>query len=229
MFTLRVSHDWAAQIQQIRDAVTEDSNLIRFDNAFYRVCRGGEQTFDLLVQPRNGGNGSTSGRGVRMTLRERDLYVLHVNGRLIEQYAKTLDRLRGEPMSLDNALYELAKPAPERVFELNTLVVFCVAESLRNDHIATTIGQVIRTSTTGLIGAPTMLPIVQMRAAAHLWGQASEAIFQALSPAARDIALRPRAQLTPLQRRFSERVDLARVDSRLQALAREVKVLKRPG
>ena len=223
MFTLRVSHDWAAQIQQIRDAVTEDSNLIRFDNAFYRVCRGGEQSFDLLVQARNGG------RGVRMTLRERDLYVLHVNGRLIEQYAKTLDRLRGEPMSLDNALHELAKPAPERVFELNTLVVFCVAESLRNDHIATTIGQVIRTSTTGLIGAPTVLPIVQMRAAAHLWGQASEAIFQALSPAARDIALRPRAQLTPLQRRFSERVDLARVDSRLQALAREVKVLKRPG
>jgi hypothetical protein len=222
MFTLRVSHDWAAQIQQIRDAVTEDSNLIRFDNAFYRVCRGGEQTIDLLVHARNGG------RGVRMTLRERDLYVLHVNGRLIEQYAKTLDRLRGEPMSLDNALHELAKPAPERVFELNTLVVFCVAESLRNDHIATTIGQVIRTSTTGLIGAPTMLPIVQMRAAAHLWGQASEAIFQALSPAARDIALRPRAQLTPLQRRFSERVDLARVDSRLQALAREVKVLKRP-
>ena len=163
MFTLRVSHDWAAQIQQIRDAVTEDSNLIRFDNAFYRVCRGGEQSFDLLVQARNGG------RGVRMTLRERDLYVLHVNGRLIEQYAKTLDRLRGEPMSLDNALHELAKPAPERVFELNTLVVFCVAESLRNDHIATTIGQVIRTSTTGLIGAPTTLPIAQMRAAAHLW------------------------------------------------------------
>jgi hypothetical protein len=226
MFTLRVSHDWAAQIQQIRDAVTEDSNLIRFDNAFYRVCRAGEQCFDLLVQPRGGGSG---GRGVRMTLRERDLYVLHVNGRLIEQYAKTLDRLRGEPMSLDNALYELAKPSPERVFELNTLVVFCVAESLRNDHIATTIGQVIRTSTTGLIGAPTMLPIVQMRAAAHLWGQASEAIFQALSPAARDIALRPRAQLTPLQRRFSERVDLSRVDGRLLALAREVKVLKRPG
>ena len=223
MFTLRVSHDWAAQIQQIRDAVTEDSNLIRFDNAFYRVCRGGDQTFELLVLARNGG------RGVRMTLRERDLYVLHVYGRLIEQYAKTLDRLRGEPMSLDNALHELAKPAPERVFELNTLVVFCVAESLRNDHIATTIGQVIRTSTTGLIGAPTVLPIVQMRAAAHLWGQASEAIFQALSPAARDIALRPRAQLTPLQRRFSERVDLGRVDSRLQALAREVKVLKRPG
>lgn len=228
MFTLRVSHDWAAQIQQIRDAVTEDSNLIRFDNAFYRVCRGGEQRFDLLVQPRTGG-GAGSSRGVRMTLRERDLYVLQVNGRLIEQYAKTLDRLRGEPMSLDNALHELAKPAPERVFELNTLVVFCVAESLRNDHIATTIGQVIRTSTTGLIGAPTMLPIAPMRAAAHLWGQASEAIFQALSPAARDIALRPRAQLTPLQRRFSERVDLARVDSRLQALAREVKVLKRPG
>jgi hypothetical protein len=226
MFTLRVSHDWAAQIQQIRDAVTEDSNLIRFDNAFYRVCRAGEQCFDLLVQPRGGGSG---GRGVRMTLRERDLYVLHVNGRLIEQYAKTLDRLRGEPMSLDNALYELAKPSPERVFELNTLVVFCVAESLRNDHIATAIGQVIRTSTTGLIGAPTMLPIVQMRAAAHLWGQASEAIFQALSPAARDIALRPRAQLTPLQRRFSERVDLSRVDGRLLALAREVKVLKRPG
>jgi hypothetical protein len=225
MFTLRVSHDWASQIQQIRDTVTEDSNLIRFDNAFYRVCRAGEQCFDLLVQPRSGGSG---GRGVRMTLRERDLYVLHVNGRLIEQYAKTLDRLRGEPMSLDNALYELAKPTPERVFELNTLVVFCVAESLRNDHIATLIGQVIRTSTTGLIGAPTMLPIVQMRAAAHLWGQASEAIFQAMSPAARDIALRPRAQLTPLQRRFSERVDLSRVDSRLATLVREVKVLKRP-
>lgn len=223
MFTLRVSHDWASQIQQVRDAVTEDSNLIRFDNAFYRVCRAGERCVDLQVLPRSGG------RGVRLSLRERDLYVLQVNGRVIEQYAKTLDQLRGEPMSLDNALHELGKTMPTRVFELNTLVVFCVAESLRNDHIATTIGQVIRTSTTGLVGAPTQLPLAQMRTDAHLWGQASEALFEAMSPAARDIALRPRIQLTPLQRRFSERVDLARVDCRLQALARQIKVLKRPG
>jgi hypothetical protein len=223
MFTLRVSHDWASQIQLIRDAVTEDSNLIRFDNAFYRVCRAGERRFELQVLPRNGS------RSVRLVMRERDLYVLTVNGRSIEQYAKTLDQLRGEPMALDNAVFELCKAAPARPFELTTLVVFCVAESLRNDHIATIIGQVIRTSTTGLIGAPSALPLAQLRPAAHLWGQAAEAVFNALSPAARDIALKPRALLTPLQRHFSERVDLARIEPRLQPLAREIKVLKRPG
>jgi hypothetical protein len=223
MFILRACPAWAEQIQQIRHALTEDSPAIRFDNDFYRVCRAEGGCSELLLLPREGD------RGQRLSLRERDLQVLQINGRPVEHDAHALDRLLGEPLSLDNALLELAEPAPARVVELHMLVAFCVVESLRNDRIATTIGQVIRTSPTGPVGAPTGLPLEALRDAAPLWDEASEALFQAMSPAARDIALRSRAQRTPLQRRFSERVDLTRVDARLQAVAREIKVLKRPG
>lgn len=223
MYTLRVSHDWALRVQAIRDAVTEDTNLIRFDNGFYRVCRGDAGGFQLQLLPREGA------RGIVLDMRYRDLYVTRINGRPFETYAQTLDRLRVQPMALDSALLSLPDATGSTLFELQSLIVLCVAESLRNDHMATTIGQVIRTSTTGLVGAPTRLPMAELLDEAHLWGQTSEALFKAMSAAAREIVLKPRAQLKPLQRHFSERIDLSSVEARLQPLARTVKVLKRPG
>ncbi|HSW08556.1 MAG TPA: hypothetical protein VLK61_28585, partial [Aquabacterium sp.] len=82
---------------------------------------------------------------------------------------------------------------------------------------------------TGLLGVPPRLPVAELLREAHAWGQTSEAIFRALSPAAREIVLKPRAQLSPAQRQFSERVDTARVDGALRDYVRSIKVLKRPG
>ena len=45
MFLLRIAEDWSSRIRDIRDANTDDTNLIRFDNAHYRLCRPGPSTF----------------------------------------------------------------------------------------------------------------------------------------------------------------------------------------
>jgi len=223
MFTLRVAPDWAEQIRKIRDAVTEDTNLIRFDNGFYRVCRAGDAMFQIRVLP-----GVDGARGVELQLRERDLYVMRIDGRPFETYAATLDQRRLQAPTLDDALIKLPRAAGAELFEAQSLVVLCVAESLRNDHIATRIGQLVRKVTTGLVGAPVHLPVSELLTEVRVWGQASEAVFAALSSTARGIALKRRVELTPLQRHFSERVDLARVSAALQPWARAVKVLKRP-
>jgi len=223
MLVLNVSHDWASRIRTIRNATTEDTNLIRFDNSFYRVCRGGSGTFALHVVPSVHG-----ARAVQLVMRERDLYVTSINGQPFENYAATLDLWRPHAKSLDGALMSLPKAHGAELFELQSLVVLCVAESIRNDHIATGVEQLIRTTTTGLIGVPTRLPLAELLDEARAWGQTSEALFGALSPSARDIVLKPRADLTLPQRQFSERVDDSRIDPQLRAWARSIKVLKRP-
>src|SRR3954447_26885356 len=76
MFTLRVAPDWAEQIRKIREAVTEDSHLIRPDNGFYRVCHAGDASFQVRVLPGSGA------KGIELRLRECDLEVTHVDGRL---------------------------------------------------------------------------------------------------------------------------------------------------
>jgi hypothetical protein len=195
MFTLRVAPDWAEQIRKIREAVTEDSHLIRPDNGFYRVCRAGDASFQVRVLPGSGA------KGIELRLRESDLEVTHVDGRLGS----------GTP--------RLDEPS---------LTVLSVSGSLRSDALAARIGQLLRVVTTGLPGAPAQLPAGELLQAARIWGPASESIFNALTSTARGIALKRRAELTPLQRHFSERVDFAKVEPALQAAARNVTVLKRP-
>ena len=101
-------------------------------------------------------------------------------------------------------------------------------ESLRSDHIATAVGQMIAT-TQGLLGVPSNLAIFQFLPLARAWGQTSDAIHRALSRTAQEIVSKPRSALTPQQRSFSERVDLSRVDPGLQAYAKSIRALKRPG
>lgn len=222
MFTLRASPDWAEQVRKIRDAVTEDSNLIRFDNGFYRVCRVGDGTFQIRLLPAHGNE------GVELQLRESDLYVTRIAGQPFVRYASTLNERQLQGTTLDAALTRLRGAVGDARFEAQSLIVLCVAESLRNDQLATRIGQLARTVHGGLIGAPARLPVRDLLDEAHVWGRTSEAIFKAISSTARGIALKRRSELTPLQRHFSERVDLSKVEPDLQGWARSVKVLKRP-
>jgi len=200
MFTLRVAPDWAEQVRRIRESVTEDSHLIRPDNGFYRVCHAGDASFQVRVLPGSGA------KGIELRLRESDLEVTHVDGRLDG----------GRPGSGAARLDEHA------------LMVLSVVGSLRSDALAARVGQLLRVATTGLPGAPAQLPAGDLLQVARTWGPASESIFNALSSTARGIALKRRAELTPLQRHFSERVDLAKVEPGLQAAARGIAVLKRP-
>jgi hypothetical protein len=224
MDELRVDRDWVSNIAKVRDSHTEDTNLIRFDNGFYRVCRDQPGTFELRVVP--GLHGKTD--GVSLTMRWRDLYVTEVGGEPFTTYAATIDTFAPEALGLNSAVQGLARGETKNRFELQSLLVFCVAESLRSDHVATKISQMIAVSTTGLIGVPKSLCIAELLPLVHGWGQTSDAIFKALSPEARAIAMLPRSRLTQAQRRFSERVDLTQVDASLRHFARDIKVLKRP-
>ena len=224
MHILRVSHDWAFQIKVIRDATTEDTNLIRFGNLFYRICRPGLGSFSVDLQP-----SVASRRSVHLTVRVSDLYVTHINGQAFETYAATLDLIRPQGSALDSAVMILAgNAADDDLFRKKSLVVLAVAESLRNDHIATQIGEVLSVATLNLIGPKPQLPIAEMLCDARDWGKTSEAIYQALSPRAREIVLKPRSELTPEDREFSEMVDLSPIAPGRRALARALAVIKRP-
>lgn len=227
MFLLRITEDWPAQIGRIRDAHTDETHLIRFDNTYYRLCRPGLETFRVKVTP---GRGRVE-EGITLTLQVRDLYVTHIGHQRFERYASTLDRFTPQALTLDQIVHELPTAQGDRLFEWQSLLVFCVAESLRNDRIATAIGQMI-SATRGnpiLQGPAIQLPIRDYLPVARTWGQASDAIFQALSPQAQRIVLRPRSELSLVERRFYERVDETKIPSPLVRNARTIKVLKRPG
>jgi hypothetical protein len=227
MFLLRITEDWSSQISRIRNANTDDTHLIRFDNTYYRLCRPGPESFRVKLAP---GTGRVD-EGITLTLQVRDLYVTHIGTRLFGRYASTLDCFAPQALTLDQAVHELPTAQGDRLFELQSLLVFCVAESLRNDHIATAIDKMIR-ATMGnpiLRGVPIHLPIREYLPIARTWGQTSDALFQALSLQAQGIILRPRSELSLAERRFYERVNLTQIPPQLAPCARMIKVLKRPG
>jgi hypothetical protein len=89
-FILRVGRTWDTQIAAIRDAVTEDTNLIRYDNTFYRICSTAlPPAFTISVLP------STGGVPLVLNMRTRDLYVELIGGHPFEKRPeKKLNPLR---------------------------------------------------------------------------------------------------------------------------------------
>jgi len=225
MFTLRIDPTWARQIAAIRDANSDDSNLIRFDNAFYRVCRAAPAQIHIQLVP----EGGAPSDAVDLLMGTQDFYVALIGGQPFGRYASTIDSVQVDAATLNNAIREVRAAVGTRRFEMQSLLVFCVAESIRSDLIATQIESTIRASLGRLIGAPVKLPIASMLLQARAWGQSSDAVWAALSPAARAIYAKAPALRTPEERRFSERINENAVDPALRATARGVKVLKRPG
>ena len=224
MYSLSVNSDWAQQIARIRDANTEDSNLMRFDNTFYRLCRAEPTRFTVQLRDGIAHGGPT----IDLVFQANDFYVHEIAGQPFGRYPSTIDLERPTAQSLASAIAALAKGEPQDRFLRQAVLVFCVAESLRSDEIATAVGQMIAT-TKGLLGVPSNLAIFKFLPLARAWGQTSDAIHRALSSTAREIVSKPRSALTPQQRSFSERVDLSRVDPSLQGYAKSIRALKRPG
>lgn len=226
MHTLQVGPDWARQIAAIRDAHTDDTNLVRFGNNFYRICRADGHRFEVGVIPSKG----TAADVLRLTLDSRDLYVDTIGGHAMGRYPSTFDLKQPGAANLDDALHSLIKgsAAPDKAFMVRSLVVFCVAESIRNDHLATELQLAFAASRGQILGVATALNLQAWWAIEHQWGQACEAIFASLSPAMLDILRRGRSALTSEQRRHSEYVDLARLPPQFHRAAQTFKVLTRP-
>ncbi len=228
MYQLRIAHDWARQILTIRNQVTEETNLIRFDSSFYRMCRANGDKFHIRLLPSSG-----AGRGVDLILRNRDLQVTTINERPFEQYATTLNMRAPQAQGLDHAIAQLDRAHGRELSELQSLIVLCVVESLRNDHVANRVEQMIRNAmldekSRGVLGGLAALPIPELLHEAQAWGETSAAIYASVSPQAQAIVLRKRAELTGGERQFSERVDEARLPAALNQYAYSLKVLKRP-
>ncbi len=222
--TLRIDATWAQQIAKLRDATTDDTNLIRFDNTHFRVARQQPTRVTISLQP----SGGRLSDAVAMEMNTTDFYVSTVAGKPFGRYASTIDKLQPEAASLDNAIYALNTANGTKRFELQSLLVFCVAESIRSDWIATKLGQMIAASTGQLLGPPKSFDVGAMLPRARAWGQSSDAVWAAISPNARRIYAQPRAALNTADRQFSERVDEAKLDASLVQFVRGLKVLKRP-
>ncbi len=163
-----------------------------------------------------------------LTLGSEDFYVAQIGGRPFDRYASTVDKKEIDYGALNSAVREVKTATGDRLFELQSMLVFCVAESIRSDLIATKIGQTIRASMGTLLGVSARIAIGQMLLQARAWGQSSDAVWAALSPEVRAAFSKPLSARTPAERRLSERVNENAVDPELRMTARGVKVLKRP-
>lgn len=225
---LQFGLDFRDQIRAVRDRLTEDTNLIRFDNAFYRICRASDRPFGLRLLPSNG----DVSEAVECLIRPRDLYVTEIGGKPFSRYASTLCTQPADIGTLDSALSAVRKGRDRKLFELQSRVVFCVAESLRNDHVASEISRRFDAAIMGVRGQDSLLPVARLWEEVHSYGDASDAVFRALSPDAQRIAHKTahkgRAGLLPEERQFFERVVEERISANFRHLARRIKVLKCP-
>ncbi|MBL8311234.1 MAG: hypothetical protein JNL19_12470 [Burkholderiales bacterium] len=225
MYTLRIDATWAKQIATLRDATSDDTNLIRFDNGFYRVCRGTSAQVMVQLVP----DQASAADVLSLQIGTRDFYVATIAGRSFGRYASTIDRMQVNAHALNSAVREVRTATGDRLFELQSMLVFCVAESIRSDLIAQQIDATIRASLGTLRGPPSRLAMGTMLPQARAWGQSSDAVWAAISPEARRISQLPYAARSLAEQRFSERVNEDAIDAALRMTARGVKVLKRPG
>lgn len=225
MFPLHINDGWLQQITAIRDAVTADTNLIRFDNGFYRTTRPGP-LFTVAVHP---GFGRVND-AVELQIDPATLYVQRVAGRTVERYPSTLDLLLRDAHGIDAALHAVPGNTDKKTrFPDEMLIVFCVAESLRFDHIATVVDQVIKATAGRLQGAGKTLNVGALSPLFKNWERASAAVWRAMSAETRQILALPPAQRSAAQRQHFQRIEPRVGDAGLTAAMRALKVVKLPG
>lgn len=249
-FILRVGRTWDTQIDVIRDAVTEHTNLIRYDNTYYRICsNAAPPSFTISLLP------STGGTPLVLNMRTRDLYVELIGGHPFENYSHNLDRMPFDAIatsgsdavrgfSLDSAIRGLLRTpggdkrmlTPDDRFLAQSLVVFCVAESLRFDKIATELGQYFRSSydpnhpeiTSFLKGATPIRYLQSWLKMAKNWEKTTRDVFDGIPDKMREIVVQPRDRLSPADRQASARVDTTAFGEVTQRIAPGMRVLMRP-
>ncbi|MFT3820095.1 MAG: hypothetical protein QM750_21195 [Rubrivivax sp.] len=226
MNDLVIGPDWEQQITRLRDALTEDSNIIRWGNDFYRCCRDGEPVTLLL-------HTHDDAQALKLQMRPRDLYITQIAGHMdMGRYGSLTGAGRVDGERLSHAVHALSRGRVhgDEAFELRSLVVFCVAESLRFDGLARDIGYTMLVGQNKVLGTETPLPIKRWWPVVHGWGQACDAVWAGLKPEVRQAALhQPRAGLDVTRRRLFERAGYEHMPAANRAIAQAAKALKRPG
>jgi len=147
MHTLAVGPQWPTQIAAIREAQTDTTDIVRSGLDCYRICRASSAEFKIAVAPSQ----PPGALPLLLTLRESDFYVLQMGSTTMERYSsmiKTDEKSRGKFQvsegRLNTAILDLARDrSPTRQFENQTLLTFCVAESLRSEALAQQIGSTL--------------------------------------------------------------------------------------
>ena len=248
-FILRVGRTWDTQIAAIRNAVTEDTNLIRYDNTFYRICSNAlPPSFTVSVLP------STVSPPLVLNMRTRDLYVELIGGHPFENYSHNLDRMpfeatatsgedaeRGFARQRDSrpaahtgrrqAHAQARRPLP-RAIACRVLRGRIAAVRQDRDRTRAVLPIVLRPEPSGdrqfaERGRADPVPAFVAADGEEL-GKDDQDVFDGIPDKMREIVVQPRSRLSPADRQASARVDLVGFGDVTRSIAPGMRVLMRP-
>jgi hypothetical protein len=150
MYNLHVDSSWAKQIEIIRNAHTDSTNIQRADKNNYRTCRNSTAVITVHLHA----SSASKTEHLNLSIMERDFYVFDLGGHKMERYSSKIKtdnssakKFQVSAWRLNSAIHDLCgNHSPEREFENVTLLTFCVAESLRSDALAIEISSTIQNS-----------------------------------------------------------------------------------
>ncbi len=222
MHELVIGPDWSQQISQLRGRLTEDTNIIRWGNNFYRCCRSGPLVALRVATP-------DRSVALPLQLRPSDLYITQAGlSTEMGRYGSLTGELSVSAPKLEHAVRRLASGTVhgDEAFGLRGLVVFCVAEALRFDSLASDVGFALRT--TDVAGGAKAMPLGRWWPIVHAWGKACDAVWAGLDAELRRASLLPAAARNGSDRTRSARASHERMSGVVLEAAKGAAVLKRP-
>jgi len=222
MHELVIRPDWAQQIGQLRGRLTEDTNIIRWGNNFYRCCRSGSPVALRVTVP-------DRRVALQLQLRPSDLYITQVGlATEMGRYGSLTGELSVSAPKFEHAVRSLAGGTVhgDEAFGLRSLVVFCVAEALRFDSLAHDVGFALRT--VDVAGGTKAMPLERWWPTVHAWGKACDAVWTGLDAELRRASLLPAAVRTGPDRTRSAGAKYELMSGAALEAAKGAAVLKRP-
>ncbi len=164
-----------------------------------------------------------------LQLRPSDLYITRV-GMATEmgRYGSLSGELSVSTPKFEHAVRSLARGTVhgDEAFGLRSLVVFCVAESLRFDSLAHAVGFALHTG--NVAGGTKPMLLGGWWSTVHAWGQACDAVWSGLDAELRRASLLPAEKRSGPDRTRSARATYQGLSGAVLEAAKSAAVLKRP-
>jgi hypothetical protein len=137
---LKVDGTWAKQIENIRNAHSDATDIPRSSSESYRICCSAGAAFTIKLSPSTAGHSGS----LDLHIGETNFYIHKLGVHDMERYSskiKTDEQSKQKFLvsegRLNSAIHDLIKSANETAqFENVTLLTFCIAESLRCEAFA---------------------------------------------------------------------------------------------